>query len=348
VRSGAAGKLGLLVGIVALGASALEADTRHDAPYDWLVPYVLTARGDPHFGSEPNRYALTYGLALSAAVAAGDESSAQAAEDWLMADMLPGGWGMAWTWDPFDDGSPTPAGTPFAITTAIAIDGLLDRGVDAGTADRIGDVLVGWARDAWTDGSYWYSLAAHDAIDTPNVNAMLAGATARFLAGPGSSSLSPDERRLLEDRVAASLGHLAATRTGEVAWLYSAKQHEPNDLNHHVYILWGAERARAAGFDVAWTRDEALASIEQYDVVYPSGTDLTPAMAARTDTEVQIAGTGSALIFAVTWGGDVDRWSREAWRSIRVGPIVPRLAAHSLLGFALAGMTVRDQKLPPP
>jgi hypothetical protein len=220
--------------------------------------------------------------------------------------------------------------------------------VDAATADRIGDVLVGWARDAWTDGYYWYSLAAYDAIDTPNVNAMLAGATARFLAEKGASALTPEEQRLLEDRVRASLEHLGAARTGEVSWWYSVEQPEPNDLNHHVYILWGAENARAAGFDVPWTRDEALASFARYDVVYPTSTDLTPAMAARTDTEVQIAGTGSALIFAVTWGGDVDRWSREAWRSIRVGPIVPRFAAHSLLGFALAGMTVRDRKLPPP
>lgn len=338
----------MLAAALVLAVATIGGDTRTDAPYDWLLPYVTVPSGDPVFGDEAHGYALTYGLLLSAAVAARDEETARLASDWLMADMLPGGWGMAWTWDPFADGSPTPAGTPFAITTAIAIDGLLDQGVDAATAARLATVLVDWAKDAWTDGHYWYSQAPQDAIDTPNVNSMLAGVTARFLAEYGSTSLTADERQLLGDRVRESLTHLAATATGDLSWPYSANQREVNDLNHHVYILWGAERARDAGFDVAWTRAQAIASIDRFNIVYPRGANLTPAMAARTDSQWQVSGTGSALAFAATWGGNVSRWSVEAWRSVRLEPIVPRFAAHALLGFGLAGMTSHDGRAKAP
>ena len=88
---------------------------------------------------------MTYGLVASAAAAAGDDTTADMAADWLIDDMDSGGWGTAWTWDPFGDGSTTPADTPYSVTTAIAIQGLLDRGVrpDPGAAPGGSDAALG-------------------------------------------------------------------------------------------------------------------------------------------------------------------------------------------------------------
>ena len=307
------------------------------ASYEHLLPTVLRATDDPIFGDGEHEYATTNGLVLSAAVAAGDTATAEAAKIWLMKDVRPGGWGMAWTWDPFSDGSPTQAGTPFAVTTAMAIGGLLDQGLDAASADVVADVLVTWATTAWSDGYFWYSLAPQDSIDVANVNALLAGTAARFLAARGSTALSADEAALLRDRVEASFRHLAETRSMQLRWAYSATQPIVNDTMHHVYILWGGELARDAGIPVAWTREEAVASLDAYGPVYPSDVFQTPSMARRADGPWETAGTGLALAWAATWGGDLLRWSAAMCHSLDVAERVPRFDAHALLAMAVVG-----------
>ena len=315
--------------------------------YDRLLPVVLVSSEDPIFGPGEHEYALTYALALEAAIAAGDAGTADRARAWLREDELPAGWGMSWTWDPFTDGSMTQAGTPFAITTAIAIDSLLDAGIDADQAERIGRILVRWARDAWTDGYFWYSLAPQDAIDTPNGNAMLAGAAATFLAEHGDV-LSPADATLLRGRVEGSLAHLAATHDASLRWPYSARQHIANDLANHVYILWGAERARDAGFEVGWSREEAIDAVDGYGSVYPPDILLTPSMEARKGSQWQTAGTGAALAFSTRWGGDVRRWSNAVCETLKISPRVPRFDAHALLGMALAGLCECPDRPDPP
>ena len=254
---------------------------------------------------------------------------------------------MGWTWDPFSDGSMTPAGTPFAITTAIAIDGLLEAGIDAEQADRIGRILMRWAREAWTDGYFWYSLAPQDAIDTPNGNAMLAGAAARFLAEHGDV-LSAADAAFLRERVERSLARLASQHDASLRWPYSARQPIVNDLAHHIYILWGAERARDAGFEVAWSREEAIDSLDTYGGVYPTDIELTPSMEARKGSQWQTAGTGAALAFSSRWGGDVRRWSNAVCETLKISPRVPRFDAHALLGMALAGLCECPNRPDPP
>ena len=332
--SGLFGTTGRVVALVVLATGSVVQDTAPPASYDWLLGQVTASGGDPVFGAESHEYAMTYGLVLSAAGHAGDEQTAELAADWLQADMLDGGWGMAWTWDPFGDGSPTPAGTPFAITTAIAINGLMDWGMDHANAIEIGRILVAWARTAWTDGYYWYSMLPRDAIDTPNVNAMLAGVTARFLA-TDTGALTPGDRSLLQDRVARSFDHIAGGQAQSVSWRYSVVHEVVNDLSHHVYILWGAELARDAGFRIGWTRADAIASLDRFDIVYPRDIRLTPDMAARSESPWRVSGAGAALLFTCSWGGDVERWLAEARRSIRAIPTVPRFAAHALPGLAM-------------
>lgn len=273
---------------------------------------------------------------LSAAVAAEDAATAATAREWLLRDMVQGGWGTAWTWDPFGDGSPTPAGTAYAITTAIAIDGLLDSGADTILRAEIGQMLLVWARNAWTDGYYWYSLAAQDAVDTPNVNAMMAGVTLRYLRE--ESGLPEADRELLRDRATRSIDHLGSGHDHHLRWPYSTRAQITNDLSHHAYVLWGAERARDSGAAVGWTRSEALATLEPFDIVYPRDGPQLPEMARREDSPWLVSGAGTALAVSARWGSsiDVDHWAAVACRAVRSQPVVPRFSAHALLGFALA------------
>ena len=305
------------------------------------------ASEDPIFGPGEFEYATTYGLVLESAVAAGDAETADRARTWLRDDERPAGWGMDWTWDPFSDGSMTQAGTPFAVTTAIAIDGLLEAGIDADGADRIGRILMRWAREAWSDGYFWYSLAPQDAIDTPNVNGMLAGAAARFLTEHGDA-LSEADAAFLRERVEGSLVRLASQHDASLRWPYSARQPIVNDLAHHIYILWGAERARDAGFEVAWTREEAIDSLDTYGGVYPTDMVLTPSMEARKGSQWQTSGTGAALAFSARWGGDIRRWSNAVCETLKISPRVPRFDAHALLGMALAGLCECPNRPDPP
>lgn len=329
---------GLLLGLTITTA----AGDRPDAlPYRVLLPKVLAPSDDPVFGRGEFEYALTYGLVLSAAVAAGDQPTIDRARDWLLHDMHAGGWGTPWTWDPFGDGSETAAGTPFAITTAIAIQGLLDAGVTATTGAEIGSILVRWSRDAWSDGYYWYSLDPRDAIDTPNVNAMLAGVTLRYLAEAGDT-LAMADRLLVSDRSQRSFEHLVAMRDAALRWRYSARGEVVNDLSHHVYILWGAELARGAGVSIPWDRAAALESIGRYGLVYPRDIALTPSMAARDGSPWEVSGSGVALAFSGRWGSprDVLRWADATCTALDRAPFSPRFAAHALLGFAVARVDI--------
>jgi hypothetical protein len=305
--------------------------------YEQLLPAVLEQSDDPIFGAGEHDYASTQALVLLAAGAAGDAATAEAARTFLMGGLRPDGWGMDWTWDPFADGSLTVAGTSFAATTAIAIDALLSVGLSDDEARQVGGILTTWAEHAWTDGYYWYSLDVHDAIDTPNVSAMMAGATARFLVDHGDI-LDPDDAALLRRRVDDTLAHLAATHDERLRWGYSARHSIVNDLGNHVKILWGAERARDAGFEVAWTRDQAIDSIDGYGSVYPADIEQTPSMLARRGSPWQTSGTGSALAFSATWGGDVRRWANATCETLAITARVPRFDAHALLGMAVSGL----------
>lgn len=314
--------------------------------YEQLLPSVVVPAADLVFGDEEHDYATTQALVLQAAIAAGDGPTAEAARAFLVGDQLAGGWGMAWTWDAFSDGTLTVADTPFAITTAIAIDSLVASGVDDLEAQRIGEILTTWATEAWSDGYYWYSLSRHDAVDTPNINAMLAGATAYFLQEHGSI-LDPEDAGLLRRRVEEVLEHLGATHDARLRWAYSTRHTIVNDLGHHVYILWGAERARDAGFEVPWTRDAAVASISAYGSVYPPDVEQTPSMLARRGSPWQVSGTGSALAFSAMWGGDLRRWANATCETLEITAREPRFDAHALLGMALSGLCECEQRRRP-
>jgi peptidoglycan/LPS O-acetylase OafA/YrhL len=193
---------------------------------------------------------MSRGLLLSAGVdvdgLAGD----------LRGDMTARGWGSGVAWDAFDDGSTNPAATTYSITTAFVIQGFLDQKL----ADReLAKVAAQWARCCWSDdGFYWYSDEPRDAIYTPNVSAMLAGITYRFVV-EHPELFTPAERRLIVDRADAAIVRVASA--GLASWSYSSIDNVQNDLMHLGYILWGAEVYREYGGSVPlpWSPDEAVA-----------------------------------------------------------------------------------------
>jgi hypothetical protein len=310
--------------------------------YASLLPEALTSAADPVFGEDEHEYAMTYALLLSAAVVVGDRATAQTAGDWLVADRQSTGWGTPWAWDPFGDGTTNPANTSYAITTALAIDALLD-------ADRFSaadaDVLVRWAGSAWSDGFYWYSIEPYDAIYTPNVSAMLAGVTARALAEE-PKHFDAARRELLGSRVRSSFALLA---TQAPSWSYSVRQPTPNDLSHQAYILWGGERYRDAGGEPGWSRAEALASLDRYWDEnrlgpFPVGTPLSEGMRRLSQSPWMVSGSGMALAFVGLWGeGDLERWREATLVAAGTLPSVPRFAAHAVLGLAIAERADRNR-----
>jgi len=305
--------------------------------YERLLPSVSTAADDPSFGPAVAPDAATQGLLLSAAVAADDDATRRTARAWLDADRSPGGWGMPFTWDPFSDGSLTPAGTPFASTTAVAIDGLLDDGLDPETAREIGAMLVRWGRDAWSDGYYWYSALPQDAVDVPSGSAMLAGVTARFLTMHAGEALSPDDATFLRERVGATFRNVADTQLPGGRWSYSSREAIVNYTQLHASILWGGELARDAGINPGWSRTDAIASLGAYGPVFPPDVTDKAARRRRDDSPWATAGTGLATAWTTRWGGDLRTWSGAMCRSLRIAPRVARYDVHALLGLALLG-----------
>ena len=305
--------------------------------YERLLPSVSTAADDPSFGPLVAPDAATQGLLLSAAVAADDDATRRPARAWLDAHRSPGGWGMPSTWDPFSDGSPTTAGTPFASTTAFAIDGLLDDGMDPETAREIGAILVLWAREAWSDGFFWYSVLPQDAVDVPSVSAMLGGVTARFLQQHGDEALSQEDATFLRERVGATFRHLADTQLPGLRWSYSARDPIVNHTQLHVSILWGGELARDAGIDPGWSRSDAITSLKAYGPVYPPEIVDKAARRRRDNSPWATAGTGFATAWTTRWGSDLRTWSSAMCRSLTVAPRVARYDVHALLGLALLG-----------
>jgi hypothetical protein len=304
------------------------------ACYASLLPDMLAAAPDPVFGAAEHEYAMTYALVLSAAMVEGDVETAKRASDWLIADRQSTGWGTPWAWDPFGDGTTNPANTTYAITTALAVDALLDAG-RFGPADAA--VLVHWARSAWSDGFYWYSELPEDAIYTPNVSAMLAGVTARALA-ERPDLFSPADRELILPKLRASFARLSEEA---LTWPYSQVQLTPNDLSHQVYILWGGERYRDAAGDPGWTRAEALASLDRYWdngllLPYPADGSVTEAMRKRIDSPWMVSGSGMALAFVAKWGSaGIEGWRRATVAAVETIPAPPRFTAHAVLGLAL-------------
>jgi len=233
--------------------------------------------------------AMTYGLLLSAESIKykydqSNESKEriEAAVSWLVAnkqgnDGTPG-WGHPIAWDAFGDGSINPAYQVYTITTAIAIEGLLDAlqlsemfsyAEKVDILNIIEDVFNKFLTSTWTyydsnSGYFWYSTSRDDDYFTPNVSSAFLGVLSRFYFEYGEFI---HEKYFYQDRIneaARAINNSAQLRNGAPFWKYYAGVETPNDLVHHCYTLWGLETYRyyVNEIQLRWSRDDSIRSLQ--------------------------------------------------------------------------------------
>lgn len=158
------------------------------------------------------------------------------------------GWGLPVAWDAYGDGTLNPPNTIYTITTAIAINGLLDwMEVDPNApVDRIVSTVSAAFQpflepEAQTpDGLLLYSLSANDRpYVTYNPAAYMAGQMQRFSV----LTSDPEEQKRLRSTADQTMTVLLDARLmdphGGWYWLYGVGESSPNDAAHAIYIVDG-------------------------------------------------------------------------------------------------------------
>lgn len=339
---------------------------------------------DSHFKGNSDQ-SMTYGLVLWAeAIRFGDdptdegEARIRAAAKWLYenrdrdGDAHPG-WGLPKAYDTWADGSINPAYTPYTITTAICLLGLIEATEQADFWSRkqrdryeqlIKETTLHWSRSAWSEGYgggyFWYSPNPNDRIFCVNPSSMMLAAVVKSLSLQ-SKLYSDTERAFLEARADETLNALVHTvqmRDGAPYWRYAPLPNKfnhdrPNDALHQVYTLWGIELYRDH-FDrvmIPWTRDQSIESVDRYTregKPYLLPQDVPKhRKAARLD---RLWGRGMVLAFYARWADQAR--ARNAltqlmtyygdWPHLVEWPsdpadaaFYPRQAAHVLLGVSI-------------
>ncbi len=341
---------------------------------------------------QPKTYALIISAETLRLLASPNDESRRRirkAARWLLdnadsdEDGIPG-WGFPYDWDAFGDGTLTPAYTPYTIDTAFVLLGLLDAlEIQPLWADVermeilnvIKQVCVQWSKDTWSDtprgGFFWYSRSAFDAHFVTNVSAMFAAALWRAIT-EHRYVFSNSEYHLIQTRVDQAMREVVshvAWRNDAPFWNYiplpnSFNQDKPNDLLHHVYILWAAEIYRASEQDVRlpWSLSQALNSLHRFwreGKVYDFPQDVAYAGEQKSfnDRPASLRGLGMLLAFYSRWRNL--QKARETFKvidkdygplpTLRLRPDIPstqntfypRFAAHTLWGLALLAFRER-------
>lgn len=287
------------------------------------------------------------------------------------------GWGLTFAWDAFGDGSVNSADHPYTIITAICVLGLVDalntNGVFsevekeqiAGLVNKVIErwCLEGWTQSGATEGFFWYSLTDFDSYFLPNVSSFMCGAIQKYV-GLHGGRLSPSQRELYKDRARdgmAAINSSVESFNGMPFWNYSvpdALEPDPNDLVHHMYILYGIELYKSHGGTVsfAWSKEDALNSARLFTddkAVYHYPHDSHFAIATYVDLTrpANLWGVGMLLAFASAAGDDslANKALETVKRSYGTFPdltlyplywdsdvrFYPRYAAHVLFGIAV-------------
>ena len=374
----------LLIGV---GVSRAEEPAPWQAYQELLGQFSVETPGlglDSHFQGKSDQ-AMTYGLVLWAEAIRYEaeptdncKARIRAAAQWLYAnrdldkDGRPG-WGLPKAYDTWGDGSMNPIHTPYTITTALCLLGLIEANQHTGiwSDDEqskyhalVKETVLNWSRSAWTEGYgggyFWYSPNPNDRIYCVNPSSvMLAAIVAAVERQP--DSFSDRERAFLESRADETLKALIKTaqmREGAPYWRYAplpnAFGHDrPNDALHQAYTLWGIEtyRDHCDRVEIPWTRARSIESVDRYTregKPYLLPQDI-PANreSARLD---RLWGRGMVLAFYAKWG-DEARAARTLdelmtiygdWPRLKEWPtdghdalFFPRQAAHVLLGLSM-------------
>ena len=252
------------------------------------------------------------------------------------------GWGVNKPSDAFGDGSLTPAGTPYAITSAVAIHALLDYATQASADPKlvaeigrvIGNVIEHWIDFGFEPGTarrggfFHYSMADHDANFTVNCSMALASAMARSLSLPAVSSAvnASRWRACVKSSIALAIAQLTPDVNGEPSWFYHDTEvsgkpwvNYRQDLVHHVYTLHSFEILRDLGYAVPWTTAASLRSLGQYWrkgglMSFPSDARFPPQDENLIDRPARLWATGLYLRLVSIYG--TDHQAQQALRAL--------------------------------
>lgn len=235
------------------------------------------------------------------------------------------GWGLPFAWDAFGDGSVNSVNHPYTISTAQTLEAFLDALEYAPNLfsieekrqleTTIANAWKRWSREAWTDfspefGWFWYSPAISDSWNVVNINGMMLSVAIRCRQrtwkSPGLLEFAD-----LDDRIHKMARLILAEmepRNGLPFWHYiptpnALNQDEPNDIVHHVYILWGMERYRTYSSEpLPYTKEQALESVATYfsdtkAFDYPQDVIYSGPKAPYQARPMVLWGMGAALAF---------------------------------------------------
>ena len=284
------------------------------------------------------------------------------------------GWGLADAWDAFSDGTVNPAHHPYTITTALVLWGLLDGVSLPGfwtEAEReeirraIVSTSLRWCHEVWEEtasgGYFWYSPTVFDSEFVPNVSAALLGGLSRLVVEQ-RGALTQAEYEFIQARVLAAAEAIvesAQFRDGAPFWYYSAGDpNDPNDLGHHIIILWSMELYRGTGNPVPWTNSQAIESLDRfwrsgsvYD--YPQDVTYVGNQASFQDRPGVLPAVGALVGYYARWA-DAARTSTSfdylqrvhgPWPDLRLWPATFSSDTNFYSGsavWALWGVALRD------
>lgn len=176
-------------------------------------------------------------------------------ENWLIThdDVNGGGvkgWGLPFEWDAFGDGTPNPANTGYAISTAIVIDALLDRAKTMSGSQRDATIELAWqAIFPYLDptvktpgGLAPYSLTPQDrGWDVFNTAAYLAAMAQRLSRTETAADRVARLQQFADTTMQVLLDRRLVTLDGAWYWPYLSPGSSVNDLPHAAYIIYSIE-----------------------------------------------------------------------------------------------------------
>lgn len=243
-------------------------------------------RGKDVFNHRKQDRPMAYGLILSAESnrfkATKDSSAIQMARNcgrWILnnSDLNSNGiygFGLADAWDAFGDSSVNPANTEYTITTALAVEGLLDWyqiESDSLLLDSIVQVLDGCLKPYLNEQFNSplqipaYSLSIPDRhYDVYNPAAYLSGVLMRYsklIEDDSISSLAEAKADVIMEEL---LRNQNKDENGNSYWNYGIQIKRPNDLVHACYIIEGIRSYKEAGRSVAISYEAAMGHLMSF------------------------------------------------------------------------------------
>ncbi|MCW5898522.1 MAG: hypothetical protein KIT10_04560 [Flavobacteriales bacterium] len=233
------------------------------------------------------------------------------------------GWGLPVAWDAFGDGSENPSNALYTISTALAIEALLDQ-VDhdhiaplEAIQVLLDTVIAPFAQGRFDSPSGMIAYSAEPA-DSPydcfNPAIAMAGQLQRYAMlfpdGPHAAAC----RTTADRNMAVLLEHVQRSKAGHWFWHYSITEQVPNDLPHALYIIAGVRNYIRFGGTHAWRFDMASVHGHLNDFIAPGrkgGWHQWPLF--REDLKEipppRLYDVGIALRYCVEMGEE--RWSTE-------------------------------------